>query len=64
MFKIKDQIWHVSFVDLYELTCSSTSSENLHIDLSRSEKMEVLTLRKNLIVFEEAEPPEGMGQMG
>jgi hypothetical protein len=26
--------------------------------------MEVLTLRKNLIVFEEAEPPEGMGQMG
>ena len=60
MFKIKDQILQVSLVDLYKLVYSSMSSENLHIDLSRSGKMEVLTLRSNSAILKGAEPPNEM----
>ena len=60
MFKIKDQILQVSLVDLYKLVYSSMSSENLHIDLSKSGKMEVLTLRSNSAILKGAEPPNEM----
>jgi len=60
MFKIKDQILQVSLVDLYKLVYSSMSSENLHVDLSRSGKMEVLTLRSNSAILKGAEPPNEM----
>ena len=60
MFKIKDQILQVSLVDLYKLVYSSMSSENLHIDLSKSGKMEVLTLRCNSAILKGAEPPNEM----